>query len=436
MYYEYQDNNLFWKNTDLVEMVTLIEKELERDYSYTGPFYLYHKDILLHRLSYFQHSGIREKSNKPEFFYSVKSLSNVSILKIIGDNPLFGMDIVSGGELFRAKVADISPERIVFAGVGKTFPEIRNALEYGIKAFHVESLEELESISRIARSMGKKAGVALRMNPDVSANTHAYISTGKEENKFGIPVYEFSSALEILHNSSSLALVGMQAHIGSQILDVEPYKKTLEILMPMASQIPEELKTTFEYISIGGGFGIDYEHPLANDPDAKEFPVQSLLAYLEGVKKEFPYRIILEPGRFISAYSGLLLTHATYNKFKKDYRITITDSGMSELIRPALYQAFHPILPLVRNGRVQIPHDIVGPICETGDFFLKKYPVYPINPGDRLAIAHSGAYSASMSSNYNSRPMVPEYLLENNSFRIIRKPQTLEDMIKSETSLL
>ncbi len=436
MYYEYRDNNLFWQNTDLVEMVAHIEKELERDYSYTGPFYLYHKDILMHRMSFFQSTGPAASSGIPEFFYSVKSQSNVHILKIIAENSHFGMDIVSGGELFRAKVAGISPERIVFAGVGKTFPEIRDALEYGIKSFHVESLEELEAISRIARSAGKKAGVALRINPDVSANTHAYISTGKEENKFGIPVYEFSSALEILRSSSSLELVGLQAHIGSQIQDVIPYKKTMEILISKAAQIPEDIKKPFEYLSIGGGFGIDYEHPLVNDPDAKEFPVRSLLGYLEGVQKEFPYRIILEPGRYISAYSGLLLTHATYNKQKKDYRITITDSGMSELIRPALYQAFHPILPLVRNGRTQIPHDIVGPICETGDFFLKKYPVYPIQPGDRLAITHSGAYSASMSSNYNSRPMVPEYLLENNSFRIIRKPQTLEEMIKGETSLL
>lgn len=435
MYYEYKNNELYWKNALLEKITSEIDRYNQANFSYQGPYYIYHKKILEDRISCFESNDYKKnKDNLPSSFFSVKSLSNIHILKIFQERHDWGLDVVSIGEIERAKHAGFNGERIVFAGVGKTENEISQAIHYAIRAFHVESLQELKKIADIAQEMNTKAGIALRINPDIEAKTHAFITTGKEENKFGISLYELSDALSIIKNNSSLILKGLQAHIGSQIIEIGPYQKALEKLIQIEKEIPSDLKENFEYISLGGGFGIHYENPFKEKNNNKEFPVKKWLQSINS--KDYGYQIITEPGRFISAYSGALISHVLYNKEKNQFTISITDSGISELIRPALYSAYHPILPLIIKEKNTHPHDIVGPICETGDFFAKKIPMPNLQSGEKIAIAHAGAYSSTMASNYNSRPMVPEFLIEDTEFKIIRKPQSLDQMLQNETSLL
>lgn len=443
MYYQYKNEQLVWAGSPMETITKKIDQYNQDTLHYDGPYYLYHADIFKSRIKLFESGNSKDENNPtnsidalPYAFFSVKSLSNIHVLKLLKDNPSWGLDVVSIGEIERARRAGFHGSRIVFAGVGKTSNEISRAIEYGIRAFHVESLQELQKIGETAKEMNQKAGVALRMNPDVKAVTHEYITTGKDENKFGIPFYEFSRAMSIIENHSSLVLKGLQAHIGSQILEIEPFKKALTKLIDIEKKIPENMKSSFEYISLGGGFGIDYENTLAHKKDRNTFPVDLFLQYIKDVEKTLPYKIVTEPGRYISAYSGALLSHVLYNKEKNEFRISITDSGMSELIRPALYSAYHPILPIHKRSNESQPHDIVGPICESGDFFAKKYAISELKPGDKIMIAHAGAYSSTMASNYNSRPMVPEYLIEGEKFKLIRKPQTIDQLLENETSLL
>ncbi len=427
--YRYENQNLHWAGQELTELCEATENKLREEYDYEGPYFLYHRKILTERLDLFQNlfpqCGI---------YYSVKSLSNLHLLRLIRNYDRFNLDVVSGGEIQRGLEAGFSGSQMVYAGVGKNRQEIELGITKEIKSFHVESLSEITQISKVAGDLKKTAGITLRLNPDISVNTHRYIVTGSEESKFGISQDEFGTALNMIKSLDSLRLNGLQLHLGSQIKEVEPYLKGLDFLRNKAKIAEKELGIHLEYLSLGGGFGIDYDiDERSGEPgfSAQEFPLHEFSANLSAL--DIDHRIDLEPGRFISAYCGILIAKTLYIKEKQNYRIAITNAGMSELIRPSLYGAFHPILPLLKRTEEKEPYDIVGPICESGDFFAKKYDCSALEEGDRLAILHSGAYGSVMSSNYNSRPFVPEVMITENDIRIIRRPQRLEELFERET---
>jgi diaminopimelate decarboxylase len=424
MYYSYKKNHLLWHNTSLYDIQKEIEIYLKKEYNYFGPAYLYHSEIINDRIKLFSDSFPNSK-----FYYSVKSLSNINILKIIKSYGNFGLDVVSGGEILRGLSAGFKGSDIVYAGVGKTESEIKLGLREGLKSFHVESIPEILQIEKVAKEENLTGPVTLRLNPDISVNTHKYIVTGVEESKFGINSAEFKTALDIIGNSNHLVLRGLQIHLGSQLLAMDVYLKGLDFLVNIAKEAEALPGTFIDYLSLGGGFGIDYNN-VYSDTKSVEFPV---IEFSNELKKRsnIKWQIDFEPGRFISAHSGLLLAHVLYLKNRKGNTIAITDAGMSELIRPALYDAVHQILPVEKKDTKQI-YDIVGPICESGDFFAKKYEMTGINEGDSIVIAHAGAYGSVMSSNYNSRPFVPEILITGNEFTVIRKPQLPESIFSLE----
>ena len=425
MYFKYDNNELHWQNSNLTHQSVEIEKYLKNNFDYTGPYFLYHENILNERLALFE-----KNFSNSRFYYSVKSLSNTHILRIIKKYRAFGLDVVSGGEILRGLEAGFDGSDMVYAGVGKTEEEIKLGLSRNIKSFHVESISEIRQIERVAVRESVKGPITLRLNPDIAVDTHKYIMTGVEESKFGIHASELTEAISILRESKNLTLTGLQIHLGSQILDVNVYIKGLDFLERMASDVESALNTKIEYVSLGGGFGIDYSSVFTTDPYT-EFPLDKL-SKLIGERKYSERRIDFEPGRFISAHSGLLLAHVLYLKPRKDYTIAITDAGMNELIRPALYGAKHKILPICENSSELKNYDVVGPICESSDFFAKRISLKRLDEGDKIIIAHAGAYGSVMSSNYNSRPYVPELLLNGDNFILIRKPQRIQDIYALE----
>ncbi len=425
MYFEYQKDRLQFGGIDIPALHREVAAYLAQNYSYSGAYYLYHAGIFRERASL-----LSEQLPGRKFFYSVKSLSNISLLKILRENKDFGVDVVSAGEIRRAQIAGFQGSEIVFAGVGKSTEEIRYALAADIRAFHVESLSELRRIAIEAQSMGKIAGIALRLNPDVTVDTHRHITTGKEENKFGLSRHEITEALRFIASSGSLRLRGLQAHIGSQILDTEPYLQTLRFLLQVAEQVISPSGERVEYLSLGGGFGIDYECTLTAE-SVRQFPVTQLAAAVKEINTS-GYEIDFEPGRFISAISGILVCQVEYIKQKSNFEIAILNTGMNDLIRPALYEARHPILPFIKNEAPHKQYDLVGPICESSDLFASRQSMPELREGDMLVIAHSGAYGSVMSSNYNTRPLIPEVLVDGGNFRIIRRPQTYEELLKPE----
>ena len=425
MYYKYENDELHWHNSNLPELSGEIEKNLIKNFNYVGPYFLYHENILKTRLDIFNSSFVDSR-----FYYSVKSLSNTHILKLIKKYKSFGLDVVSGGEILRGLHSGFKGPDMVYAGVGKTEEEIKLGLKHNLKSFHVESVSEILQIERVAASVGAKGPVTLRLNPDIAVDTHHYIMTGVEGSKFGINAGELRQAISILKGSESLKLMGLQIHLGSQILDVNVYLQGLDFLEKTATDVEAELNMKIEYLSLGGGFGIDYNSVFTTDPSV-EFPLVEL-AKLLNQKTKKGHRIDFEPGRFISAHSGLLLTHILYLKPRNDYTIAIADAGMNELIRPALYGSKHRILNLSRNSSNLENYDIVGPICESSDFFAKKISINKLKEGDGIVVAHAGAYGSVMSSNYNSRPYVPEFLVEGQNFTLIRKPQQIQDIYSLE----
>jgi len=426
MYYTYDHNQLFWRDSNLAKITPEIEKYLDETFQYNGPYYLYHEKILHQRLGLFA-----ENFPDSKLYYSVKSLSNTHLLKLIRQYRVFGLDVVSGGELQRGLDAGFDGQDMVYAGVGKKEDEIRLGLKVNLKSFHVESISEIRQIERVSAQEGLTGPVTLRLNPDIAVDTHKYIMTGVEDSKFGINAGELVEALAILKSSQNLKLVGLQIHLGSQILDVQSYTRGLDFLDRIAADVEASLGIKLEYVSLGGGFGIDYDSVFTSDP-AVEFPLVELSRQIHERKNQ-GRRIDLEPGRFISAHSGSLLAHVLYLKPRTGYTIAITDTGMNELIRPALYDAKHRILTLKNDPAETASYDVVGPICESSDFFAKKIPLNRLQEGDALVIAHAGAYGSVMSSNYNTRPLVPELLLNGDTFRLIRKPQQVKDIYALET---
>ena len=374
--------------------------------------------------------------------YAVKANSNRAILKLLADAGA-GFDIVSGGELFRVIAAGGDPAKCTFAGVGKSRQEIEYALDQRVYSFNVESEAELECIDRIASAKNLRAPIALRVNPDVTAQTHEYISTGSRENKFGIAVDELSAVYERAAKLRNIDLIGVQMHIGSQITEAAPFASAIRKVAPIVRDLKS--KYGIKFFSIGGGMGIIYLralesgtgkwwHDHSGEPSA--FSVRDYAAAIVPSLSELDIRVLVEPGRFLVGNAGVLLTRIRYIKTTAAKKFAIVDAGMNDLIRPALYQSYHEIVPVKQRKserkRKISKIDIVGPVCESGDFFALDRGMPELHEGDLLAILSAGAYGFVMASNYNSRPLPAEVLVRGDKFTLIRKRQTWEDLVRGE----
>ncbi len=375
-----------------------------------------------------------------EIAYAVKANSNLSVLRLLATHGA-GFDIVSGGELFRVIKAGGDPAHCTFAGVGKTRDEIVYALERGIYSFNVESEEELRYLNEVAGELGVVAPAAVRVNPNVDAKTHKYISTGKSENKFGVDFDEipalYQRAADELPN---VRLRGLQMHIGSQLTSIAPFIEAVEKVTPLVRALKE--KHGIEFWSIGGGIGIIYQDSLeSGTPDwwekqaegERPLTIERYGKELVPRLKPLGLKILLEPGRYIVGNAGVLITRCLYEKKGSAKTFKIVDAGMNDLIRPALYEGHHEIVPLKEPvGEERVTVDVVGPICESGDFFCQDRPLPDFQPGDHVALMSAGAYGFVMASNYNSRPLPAEVLVEEATSTLIRKRQSLEDLIEGE----
>jgi diaminopimelate decarboxylase len=356
--------------------------------------------------------------------YSVKANSSGALLAIMAQHGL-GADIVSGGELYRALRAGFPASRIVYSGVGKTPEEIRAALDAGILMFNVESVSELHMIDRIAHEAGKKAPVSFRINPDVDPKTHPYISTGLKKNKFGIP---HSRAVEIYREAAvlpNIEVIGIDAHIGSQLIDVTPFGEVAKRLASLIDDI-QALGITLKIIDIGGGLGIKYNNEEAPDPSLWAQEIAPII-------KRTGCRLIIEPGRSMVGNAGVMVTRVLYRKENEDKTFVVVDAGMNDLARPSLYGSYHTILPVSEtNASAPAVVDVVGPICESGDFLAKERSIRAPREGGYLAVMSAGAYGMSMSSNYNSRPRAAELLVDGDTVMVIRSRETYEDLVARE----
>ena len=383
--------------------------------------------------------------------YAVKANSNRAILKLLADAGA-GFDIVSGGELFRALAAGGDAARCTFAGVGKSLEEIEYALEQRVYSFNVESEAELECIDRIAGAKNLRARIALRANPDVDPHTHEYISTGSRENKFGIALDQIAAVYERAAKMRNIDIVGVQMHIGSQITETQPFVDAINKIAPLVLEL--KAKYGIEFFSIGGGVGIVYESSFMSGssdwwdsstrlrsprrPTARQTSKSlSIREYVDAILpplRELKLRILLEPGRLLVGNAGVLLTRIRYIKRTGQKKFAIVDAGMNDLIRPALYHSFHEIVPVEEPSKSKNIEkiDIVGPVCETGDFFALDREMPELHEGDLLAIMSAGAYGFVMASNYNSRPLPAEALVRGGKFALIRKRQTPEDLVRDE----
>jgi diaminopimelate decarboxylase len=384
------------------------------------PFYLYSSKTLVNHYRAFDSAF----AGVPHLIcFALKANSNGAVLRLLAREGA-GADIVSGGELFRARRAGIDPKKIVYAGVGKRRDEIEYALKIGVLMFNVESGEELLALDQAAQEMRTVARIALRVNPNIDPKTHAYISTGLKENKFGIPIehaLEFYQMAKLLKN---VEIIGVHQHIGSQITEVQPFVDALEKLVGFV----KELKTTgidIQYVNIGGGLGITYRDETPPLPKDVARAVKPML-------EDCGCTIVMEPGRAIVGNAGILVTSALYHKVSGEKRFLIVDAGMNDLIRPSLYDAYHDIRPVVETDSTEAAYDVVGPICESGDFLAKDRELPGMRQGALLAVMSAGAYGYSMSSNYNSRPRAAEIIVKGNDYHIIRERETYEDLVRGE----
>ncbi len=425
--FQYRQGRLFCEQVDLAEVA-------ER---FGTPTYVYSAGTIL------DHYGRLNAALAPLdhlICYAVKANSNRAILKLLADAGA-GFDIVSGGELYRVLAAGGEPGKCTFAGVGKSPEEIAYALEQGVYSFNVESEAELEQINRIATARGMRAPIALRANPDVASHTHQYISTGTSENKFGIaldrllPVYERAAGL------SHIEIVGVQMHIGSQITEAKPFANAIQKMTPLVRQLKSRFGIRF--FSIGGGMGIIYRralesgsgkwwHDHGGEPSA--FSVRDYSGAIVPPLRDLAIQILIEPGRFLVGNAGVLLTRIRYIKQTGQKKFAIIDAGMNDLIRPALYRSYHEIVPLREASRSDGMEkiDIVGPVCESGDFLALDREMPELREGDLLAVMSAGAYGFVMASNYNSRPLPAEALVRGDQVALIRKRQTWDDLTRGE----
>lgn len=355
--------------------------------------------------------------------FAMKANSNLAILRLMAKEGS-GADIVSGGELYRAVQAGVSPAKIVFAGVGKSRDEIRQALEAGVLMFNVESSAELREVNDVAGEMKRPARVALRINPDIDPKTHPYISTGLKKSKFGISAERALEEFKLAASLNHIEVVGVHAHIGSQLTDVTPFVDSLKKILLLVERLKSH-GADIRYINVGGGLGITYSEEVPPLPRDLARAISPLLRDLKCV-------LILEPGRVIVGNAGLLLTRVLYNKDGEDKRFMIVDAAMNDLIRPSLYGAYHEIRPVKETPGATAVVDVVGPVCESGDFLAKDRSMPQAQPGDLLAVMSAGAYGFVMSSNYNSRPRVPEVLVKDGEIHVIRHRETYEDLVRGE----
>ncbi|WOT04871.1 diaminopimelate decarboxylase [Shewanella youngdeokensis] len=357
--------------------------------------------------------------------YAVKANSNIAVLNVLARLGS-GFDIVSGGELARVIEAGGDPAKVVFSGVGKTVAEMEMALELGIYCFNVESAAELEQLNIVALRMGKVAAVSLRINPDVDAGTHPYISTGLKENKFGIAMEDAESIFLRANELPGLAIKGVDCHIGSQLTEITPFLDAMDRMLALIDRLAE-LGIEIQHFDVGGGLGVTYDDELPPQPDVY---AAALLERLGGRK----LKLIFEPGRAIAANAGIFVTQVLYLKENSDKRFALVDGAMNDLIRPSLYSAWQKIIPVVERGGYTQSYDVVGPICETGDF-LGKDRQLNVQAGDYLAIRSSGAYGFTMASNYNSRPRAAEIMVDGSNAYVIREREKLAQLWQGEQLL-
>jgi len=356
--------------------------------------------------------------------YAVKANGNLSILKLLAEAGA-GFDIVSGGELFRVLKAGVDPGGVIFSGVGKTAQELDYALENRIRSFNCESEPELGLLDSLAARRGVQARVALRVNPDVDAVTHPYISTGLRKHKFGIDITEAETVYEGAKAFGNLILEGVSCHIGSQILDIAPMLEVFDKMVALVERL-RGAGLPIRSLDLGGGLGVPYK-PGEVAPDVRDY-VRAMCERVKGHELE----ILIEPGRSIVAEAGVLLTRVLYRKINGERQFVIVDAGMNDLIRPALYHSHHEIIPLRQSHVGTIIADVVGPVCESGDFLARGREIANVMPGDILAVCTAGAYGFVAASNYNARPRAPEILVEGGRYRVIRKRESLEDLIRGE----
>lgn len=411
--FEYRQGELYCERVP----VSQIAKEVGT------PCYIYsHATLIRH----FQVYDSAFKNIPHLIAFAMKANSNLAILRLMAKEGS-GVDIVSGGELFRALKAGVPPSKIVFAGVGKNAEEIRDALKADILMFNVESSPEIHALNDVAASLGKKARVALRINPDIDPKTHPYISTGLKKSKFGIAadraVEEFTLASSLGH----IEVVGVHAHIGSQLTEVTPFVESLKKVITLVDQLKRQ-GINIRYLNIGGGLGITYS-------DEKPPLPQELADAVSPLVKDLNLTLVMEPGRVIVGNAGILVTKALYEKIGETKRFIIVDAAMNDLIRPSLYNAYHDIRPVseVLLHRPKHAVDVVGPVCESGDFLAKDRTLPEVKPGDLLAVMSAGAYGFVMASNYNSRPRVPEVLVKDGEVHVIRTRESYDDLVRGET---
>lgn len=389
------------------------------------PFYVYSSATLTRHYKVFQDAlaGMDHL-----ICYAMKANSNMAVIRLMG-NLGAGMDVVSIGEYRKAKAAGVPGDRIVFSGVGKAKGEMAYALEHGIRQFNVESEPELLALSAVAAEMGKTAPITVRVNPDVDAKTHAKIATGKSDNKFGIPIAKARDVYRMAASLPGIEIVGIDVHIGSQLTDLAPY----EAAFSKVAELTEQLRSdghTIKRLDLGGGLGIPY----ARSNQAPPLPVE----YGEVIKRTVGHlgcEIEIEPGRLIAGNAGLLVSSVIYVKEGEGRNFLILDAAMNDLIRPAMYEAYHDIVPVVEPapGAEQAPIDIVGPICESGDTFAKQRMMHAAASDDLIAFRSAGAYGAVMASEYNSRPLIPEVLVDNDQFAVVRARPSFDEMISRDT---
>ncbi|WP_320169795.1 diaminopimelate decarboxylase [Maridesulfovibrio sp.] len=409
-HFEFKDNVLHAENISIPELAN----------EYGTPLYVYSAATLRRHFEAFDSAftGLEHMT-----CYSVKANSNLSVLKLLAEMGA-GMDIVSGGELYRALKAGVPASKIVYSGVGKKAYEIAEALKADILMFNVESVAELHKINEVAGSMNKTARISFRINPDVDPKTHPYISTGMKKNKFGLDMATAKEAYKTAGELPNVNPVGMDCHIGSQLTTIEPFLEALGKLLAFRDEL-SAMGITIEHLDLGGGLGITYDEE--TPPHPKEFG-EALSKALAGKG----LKVILEPGRVIAGNSGILVTEVVYTKKTPTKDFLIVDAAMNDLVRPSLYQSYHNIGEVVKNERPEVDYDVVGPICESGDFLAKDRKLPEIKQGELLAVYSAGAYGFSMSSNYNSRLRAAEIIVDGDDVIIARRRETYEDLLNLE----
>jgi diaminopimelate decarboxylase len=408
--FEYRNSELFAETKSIKEIVS----------EFGTPLYVYSRQNILENYRAYENAF----HEIPHLIcFAVKANPQNAILRLLAEEGS-GADIVSGGELFRARCAKIPANRIVFAGVGKTAEEIEAALKAKILLFNVESMEEMQLIDRVAASRKTTARIALRLNPDVDAHTHPHIATGRHEDKFGLPIKQFFHAMSEAKKLKNIRMRGLHLHLGSQISSTRPYETAFRKVRDLIAAIPDS-DASIDFLDIGGGAAIRYrqkEHDL--EP-------QKLATAILRCWPERKWKIILEPGRSIIGNAGVLITKVLYRK----NHFAIVDAGMNDLIRPALYNAYHEIIPVKRNGKRVALISVAGPVCESSDFFAKRRRMQDPASGDLLAILNCGGYGFAMSSQYNSRPRAAEVLVDGDRVHLIRKREKYADLIRKEILL-